>query len=105
MALIVKEALTLDITQAVCANGVQALLLVAHPLQTSAALDNLGIPRYRASGRGSSGARCASATHEVRRRQAPRGVGYTSSPRARVITSSSLSGLAGWWDRHNGVAT
>ncbi|MET9630632.1 beta-ketoacyl-ACP synthase 3 [Lentzea sp. NPDC006480] len=42
-ALIVKEALgadralTLDITQAACANGVQALLLAAHLLQTSAA--------------------------------------------------------------------
>lgn len=42
-ALIVKEllgadrALTLDITQAACANGVQALFLAAHLLQTSAA--------------------------------------------------------------------
>jgi 3-oxoacyl-[acyl-carrier-protein] synthase-3 len=42
-ALIVKEALgahralTLDVTQAACANGVQALLLAAHLLQTSTA--------------------------------------------------------------------
>ncbi|MGW6932115.1 3-oxoacyl-ACP synthase III family protein [Lentzea sp. NPDC054927] len=42
-ALIVKEAigahraLTLDVTQAACANGVQALLLAAHLLQSSAA--------------------------------------------------------------------
>ncbi|WP_290057598.1 3-oxoacyl-ACP synthase III family protein [Amycolatopsis solani] len=42
-ALIVKEllgagrALTLDVTQAACANGVQALFLAAHLLQTSAA--------------------------------------------------------------------
>ncbi|WP_326949356.1 ketoacyl-ACP synthase III [Amycolatopsis sp. NBC_01307] len=89
-ALIVKEllgadrALTLDITQAACANGVQALFLAAHLLQTSAASTVLVIA-----------ADCASRVTDPADRTTR--VFFGDAAGAAVLThASSSGGLLGW---------
>jgi 3-oxoacyl-[acyl-carrier-protein] synthase-3 len=89
-ALIVKEllgadrALTLDITQAACANGVQALFLAAHLLQTSAAATVLVIA-----------ADCASRVTDPADRTTR--VFFGDAAAAAVVTrASSSAGLLGW---------
>lgn len=90
-ALIVKErlgadrALTLDITQAACANGVQALFLAAHLLQTSAARTVLVLA-----------ADCASRVTNPQDRTTR--VFFGDAAGAAVLTraSSPQGGLLGW---------
>ena len=90
-ALIVKEllgadrALTLDITQAACANGVQALFLAAHLLQTSAARTVLVLA-----------ADCASRVTNPEDRTTR--VFFGDAAGAAVLTraSSPQGGLLGW---------
>ncbi|MEU0791991.1 ketoacyl-ACP synthase III [Amycolatopsis sp. NPDC005961] len=90
-ALIVKEllgadrALTLDVTQAACANGVQALFLAAHLLQTSAARTVLVVA-----------ADCASRVTDPRDRTTR--VFFGDAAGAAVLTraSSPQGGLLGW---------
>jgi 3-oxoacyl-[acyl-carrier-protein] synthase-3 len=90
-ALIVKEllgadrALTLDITQAACANGVQALFLGAHLLQTSAARTVLVLA-----------ADCASRVTDPADRTTR--VFFGDAAGAAVLTraSSPQGGLLGW---------
>jgi 3-oxoacyl-[acyl-carrier-protein] synthase III len=90
-ALIVKDALgahralTLDITQAACANGVQAMLLGAHLLQTAAAKVVLVIA-----------ADCASRVTDPRERTTR--VFFGDAAAAVVLTRSSTpdAGLLGW---------
>jgi len=90
-ALIVKDALgahralTLDITQAACANGVQAMLLGAHLLQTAAAEVVLVIA-----------ADCASRVTDPRERTTR--VFFGDAAAAVVLTRSSApgAGLLGW---------
>ncbi|GAB3144751.1 beta-ketoacyl-ACP synthase III [Amycolatopsis stemonae] len=90
-ALIVKDllradrALTLDVTQAACANGVQALFLAAHLLQTSAARTVLVVA-----------ADCASRVTDPRDRTTR--VFFGDAAGAAVLTrgSSADSGLLGW---------
>lgn len=90
-ALIVKEllgadrALTLDVTQAACANGVQALFLAAHLLQTSAARTVLVLA-----------ADCASRVTDPEDRTTR--VFFGDAAGAAVLTraSSPQGGLLGW---------
>lgn len=90
-ALIVKDslgahrALTLDITQAACANGVQAMLLGAHLLQTAAAEVVLVIA-----------ADCASRVTDPQERTTR--VFFGDAAAAVVLTRSSTpgAGLLGW---------
>jgi len=89
-ALIVKEllgadrALALDVTQAACANGVQALFLAAHLLQTSAARTVLVVA-----------ADCASRVTDPADRTTR--VFFTDAAGAAVLTRAAPgAGLLGW---------
>ncbi|MET9224551.1 beta-ketoacyl-ACP synthase 3 [Lentzea sp. NPDC003310] len=88
-ALIVKEALgahralTLDVTQAACANGVQALLLAAHLLQTSAAREVLVVA-----------ADCASRVTDPLERTSR--VFFGDAAAAVVLGRGTGGGLLGW---------
>ncbi|MEA5367047.1 ketoacyl-ACP synthase III [Amycolatopsis sp., V23-08] len=90
-ALIVKEllgadrALTLDITQAACANGVQALFLATHLLQTSAASTVLVIA-----------ADCASRVTAPADRTTRVFFGDAAGAAVLTRTSSAGAGLLGW---------
>ncbi|MGH8917604.1 MAG: 3-oxoacyl-ACP synthase III family protein, partial [Actinomycetes bacterium] len=90
-ALIVKEALgarralTLDITQAACVNGVQAMLVAAHLLQTSAANAVLVV-----------GADCASRVTNPRDRTTRVFFGDAAGAVVLTRTSTPGTGLLSW---------